>query len=332
MSQQQLYLQEIDPSPLDEMDGDIDLEAADGSSKASIGPSGGHDLPSRPKLGLSGHSWDYWLSAVQKYSTYPPTVFLGLHFTNTALIPLATRSVSESETFLLLTRPIYQAPGLEPLIVYLPILAHVTSGVILRYLRQSRRARQFGAETREQRKAIKSTGRPASVQAMLGYAMIPLIGSHILANRLVPLYVDGGSSGVGLGYVAHGIARSPWLMGAWYAALTGIGVWHFVGGWAWWFGWREVLVTKRTAPSHGSSASGANGGYLGSQKGTELYQRKQRRRWIVNGTSLVGTALWLAGGLGIIGTGGLGVGWEAKGWDALYSQVPLLGGLLVPDK
>lgn len=60
MSQQQLYLQEIDPSPLDEMDGDIDLEAADGSSKASRGPSGGHDLPSRPKLGLSGHSWDYW--------------------------------------------------------------------------------------------------------------------------------------------------------------------------------------------------------------------------------------------------------------------------------
>ncbi|EFR05511.1 hypothetical protein MGYG_08526 [Nannizzia gypsea CBS 118893] len=330
VKEQELYLQEIDPSPLDEIDNDLDLEAADGSSIAAGRLPGGHGMPSRPKLGLSGHSWDYWLSAVQKYSTYPPTIFLGLHFTNTALIPLATRSVADSETFLLLTRPIYQAPGLEPLIVYLPILAHVTSGVILRYLRQSRRAQQFGAETREQRRAIKSAGRPASVQAMLGYAMIPLLGSHILVNRLVPLYIDGGSSGVGLGYVAHGIARSPWFMGACYAALTGIGVWHVVGGWAWWFGWREVLVTRRAAPGGSSSSLGANGGYLGSRKGTELYQRKQRRRWIVNGLSLVGTALWFAGGLGVIGAGGLAVGWEAKAWDALYSQVPLVGALLVP--
>lgn len=59
MSEQELYLQEIDPSPLDEVDDGIDLEAADGSSKASRGLSGGH-LSSRPKLGLSGHSWDYW--------------------------------------------------------------------------------------------------------------------------------------------------------------------------------------------------------------------------------------------------------------------------------
>ncbi|KAF3480985.1 uncharacterized protein GIQ15_06332 [Arthroderma uncinatum] len=321
--QSELYLQEIDPSPLDE----LDLEAGDGSLISTDGPQRHHELPSRPKPGLSGHSWEYWLSAIQKYSTYPPTLFLGLHFTNTALIPLATRSVPESETFLLLTRPIYQAPGLEPLIVYLPILAHVTSGLVLRYLRQSRRARQFGAETREQRKAFRSTAKPPSVQAILGYAMVPLVGSHILVNRLVPLYVDGGSSGVGLGYVAHGIARSPWLMGIWYAALTGVGVWHFVGGWAWWFGWREVLVTKKAASGR---LPGANGGYLGSEKGAELYQRKKRRRWIVNGVSLVGTALWLAGGLGVIGTGGLGMGWEAKGWDAVYSQVPLLGGLLAP--
>ncbi|KAK2846359.1 hypothetical protein FQN49_005797, partial [Arthroderma sp. PD_2] len=110
--QSELYLQEIDPSPLDE----LDLEAGDGSLILAEAPREHHGLPSRPKLGLSSHSWQYWLSAIQKYSTYPPTLFLGLHFTNTALIPLATQSVPESETFLLLTRPIYQAPGLEPLI------------------------------------------------------------------------------------------------------------------------------------------------------------------------------------------------------------------------
>lgn len=51
--QPELYLQEIDPSPLDE----LDLEAADGSS---IAAGRQHELPSRPKLGLSGHSWEYW--------------------------------------------------------------------------------------------------------------------------------------------------------------------------------------------------------------------------------------------------------------------------------
>jgi len=34
------------------------------------------------------------------------------------------------------------------------------------------------------------------------------------------------------------------------------------------------------------------------------------------------------GGLGVVGRGGLGSGWEAKNWDSLYSRVPIFGEIL----
>lgn len=261
------------------------------------------------------------VSTIQKYSTGPPTLFLGLHLTNTSLIPLATQSVYSSESFLLLTRPIYQSPGLEHILLTVPVLAHIASGIAIRYIRQSRRARLYGAETREQRKELRRRNLPGA-QARLGYILAPLLGVHVLVNRVVPVWVDGGSSGVGLGYVAHGFAKSPWLMRGYYAVLVGAGVWHVVGGWAWWMGWRGAasgLAVKR------GKAGGANGGYLGSDAGSEQLRQKKRRWWVINGLVVAGTGLWLAGGLGIVGEGGLGSGWEAKNWDMIYSKVPVLG-------
>lgn len=238
------------------------------------------------------------------------------------MIPLATQSVSSSETFLLLTRPIYQSPGFEHLLLTVPVLSHIASGLALRYIRQSRRARLYGAETREQRKELRKSVLP-SVQARLGYVLTPLLGVHVLVNRLVPIWVDGGSSGVGLGYVSHGFSKLPWLMGSYYIALVGAGVWHVVGGWAWWMGWRGAA--SGLAVKTRGQTSGANGGYLGSAAGSELMRQKKRRWWIINGLVIAGTGLWLAGGLGVIGEGGPGSGWEAKNWDMIYSQVPLIG-------
>ncbi|WEW59457.1 hypothetical protein PRK78_004931 [Emydomyces testavorans] len=260
------------------------------------------------------------VAQIQKYSTYPPSIFLGLHLVNTSLIPLATRSVAASETYLLLTRPIYQAPVLEPVLLTAPILAHIASGVALRFVRQSRRARLYGAETRQQRKALKAANLP-SVQARLGYLLIPFIGVHVLLNRIGPWYVDGGSSSVGLGYVAHGFARSPWTMGVWYTGLVGIGVWHFVGGCAQWMGWREVVGLNREKEKR----LGATAGYLGNAKQIEALRRRKWRTWVILGATLAGATLWLAGGLGVVGREGLGSGWEAKTWDSIYSQIPLLG-------
>lgn len=278
------------------------------------------------------------VTSIQKYSTVPPSIFLALHLTNTSLIPLLTRSVPASEPYLLLTRELYQAPVLEDLLLTVPILAHIGSGIALRCLRQARHARRYGATTKEdqqqQRKAVQLSSSSSSswwkwkpklpsVQARLGYALAPLLGLHALVNRGVPVYVDGGSSSVGLGYVAHGFARAPWLMTGYYVALVGVGVWHVVGGWAWWTtGW----TTEQTRGSGSGSGSASSSG---SPAGSEALRRRKRVRRMVNGLVVAGTTLWLAGGLGIVARGGWGAGWEAKSWEAIYSRVPLLGRYLV---
>lgn len=258
------------------------------------------------------------MSGIQKYSTYPPTAFFGLHFVNTALFPLVTRSVPASEPYLLLTRPVYQAPGLEHLVLTIPVLTHIISGIALRNIRASRRARLYGAETRAQRDLLPSWPR-FSLQARTGYLVAPLIGLHVLVNRVTPLIVEGGSSGVGLGYVAHGIARSPVFWNIFYLMFVTASVWHFVGGWATWMGWRVTTVRKER------NSKGSLEGYLGYPENQDRVKRQRKMWWTVNGVAAVGAALWLAGALGIVGRGGEGAGWEAQGWNEMYSQVPVIG-------
>lgn len=258
------------------------------------------------------------VSGLQRYSTYPPTAFFVLHFANTSLIPLVTRSVPASEPYLLLTRPIYQAPGLEHFVLTLPILTHIVSGIALRNIRASRRARLYGVETSAQRALLASWPR-FSLQARSGYFLVPLIGLHALVNRVTPLMVEGGSSGVGLGYVAHGIARSPVFWNIFYLMFVSASVWHFVGGWATWMGWRVTTIRKERG-SKGSLES-----YLRHPQNQDRAKRQRKMRWMVNGVAAVGAALWLAGALGIVGRAGEGAGWEAQGWNEMYSQVPIIG-------
>ncbi|KAJ5624736.1 hypothetical protein N7510_001045 [Penicillium lagena] len=305
-------MQELDPSPVDDLS--PDLESGEYFSETS--PEPGFPIS---KLGLRGNRWDTWLSALQRYSTYPPTAFSVLHFVNTSLIPLATRSVPASESYLLLTRPVYQAPGLEHLVLTIPILTHIASGIALRNIRASRRARLYGAETRAQRHLLSFWPR-ISVQARTGYFLAPLIGLHVLVNRATPLIVDGGSSGVGLGYVAHGFARSPTFWNLFYLFFVTAGVWHFVGGWATWMGWKVTTARRERGSNEGSL-----GGYLGHSDNPERAKRQRKMWWMVNGITALGASLWLAGALGIVGRAGDGAGWEAKGWNEMYSQVPVIG-------
>lgn len=46
---------------------------------------------------------------------------------------------------------------------------------------------------------------------------------------------------------------------------------------------------------------------------------------MVYGMAAIGTAVWLAGALGTIGRAGAGAGWQAKSWNELYRQVPVIG-------
>ncbi|KAJ5468712.1 hypothetical protein N7475_006464 [Penicillium sp. IBT 31633x] len=294
-----ISMQELDPSPVDEAS---DIESGAYFPRPTSPTQHGTGF-SAPKLGLSGHHWDSWLTGIQKYSTYPPTAFFILHLANTSLIPLLTRTVPASESYLLLTRPVYQAPGLEHLVLTIPILAHIASGIVLRNMRASRRARLYGAETRAQRSTLYFWPR-MSWQARTGYFVAPLIGFHVLVNRVTPLIVEGE-------------APVPVFWNVFYLFFVTASVWHFVGGWATWMGWRVTTARK----DH--SQKGSLGGYLGFSEQKSKRQRKMW--WVVNGVAAAGAALWLAGALGIVGRAGEGAGWEAKGWNEMYSQVPFIG-------
>jgi hypothetical protein len=46
---------------------------------------------------------------------------------------------------------------------------------------------------------------------------------------------------------------------------------------------------------------------------------------VLNAVSAVVSAIWLAGGVGIVGRGGAVGGWVGREYDALYSHIPLIG-------
>lgn len=120
--------------------------------------------------------------------------------------------------------------------------------------------------------------------------------SHAFVNRTLPWVYEGGSSGVGLGFVSHGFAKHPLVAWVGYTALIGVGAAHFVWGIARWNNWVP----------HGSD------------------KKAKRRRRTINGISAAIAALWMAGGLGVVGLGGKADGWVGRGYDELYSKIPLL--------
>ncbi|KAH8594143.1 hypothetical protein B0O99DRAFT_189346 [Bisporella sp. PMI_857] len=234
-----------------------------------------------------------------RYSSYVFTIYTSLHVTNTSIIPLITRSIPASESYLLLTRPFYQSVLLEPLLVTLPITTHILAGLALRIHRRNANLARYGAsylpihKRFEKRLKVWPT---ISWSSISGYILSPLVLGHALANRTIPWIYDGGSSGVGLGFVAHGFAKHPFLAWTGYASLIGIGVGHFVWGMARWQGFLPV----------------------GSDR------KAKRRWWTINGITVALAALWMAGGLGVVGLGGRSDGWVGKGYDELYSRIPLL--------
>lgn len=255
-------------------------------------------------LGLHNTSVTSTLLFLQKYSTYPFALFLGLHITNTSLLPLLTRNLHTSDNLLLLTRPYYQSPPLEPLLILGPLATHLLSGLALRIHRHRVNVKRYGAESYADRRRILWP--KLSTQSLLGYLFLPLIAGHTFVNRWLPLWLEGGSSGVGLRYVAHGFAKHPFVANVGYAALVGVGAWHFVGGAAKWLTVSPEYVSE-------------NGDY-GRVK-------RKRRGWIINGVAAVVAGLWMLGGLGVVGKGGTGAGtgWEVRAWDELYRSVPVFG-------
>ncbi|KAF1812862.1 hypothetical protein P152DRAFT_395894 [Eremomyces bilateralis CBS 781.70] len=265
-----------------------------------------HLHPSR--LGLNGnHGPSYYLSRLQRYSSYTFTVFAALHFTNTALIPLAASSLSSADSYLLLTRPYYQSPLAEPLLVALPLATHIAAGLALRLVRRAQNLRRYGAARSDDAgwcARLAQGWPPLNGISILGYALVPMVAGHAFLNRGLPWIHDGGSSNVGLEYVAHGFAKHPVVSFVGFAGLVGVAAWHFTWGWARWLGW---------SPS-------------GVAPGVVEYRARRKRRWyLVNAVSVVVAGVWMAGGLGVVGRGGAATGWVGRQFDDLYSKVPIVG-------
>jgi hypothetical protein len=294
-------MHEVEPSPIDEEDDPFESDSLPlpATSKTSSSSSSNTNF-----LGLTPSRTIHLLSSIQKYATVGPSIYLTLHYTNTALIPLFTQSLAKSDNLLLLTRPYYQSFPFEPLLIFAPVVAHVFSGIALRVYRRRQNARRHGAETHSERRSIPWP--KLSLTSALGYALYPMFVAHVLVNRITPQKVDGGSSGVGLRYFAYGVSRHPILANLGYAAMLSVASWHFVGGAAKYLRLSGEYVT--------------DGGDYGAR-------RRQRRGWIINAISAVVAGAWIAGGLGVIGRAKNGgwAGWEVANWDRIYQAVPIVG-------
>ncbi|KAI0410662.1 hypothetical protein F5X98DRAFT_87421 [Xylaria grammica] len=306
-------LVQLDPSPIEASEKELpELENSIYSSSSTRIPLS-RSTSSSLGLGGSGRGPIFYLTRIQRYSSYTFTFFAGLHFTNTSLIPLLYRSVPYSEPFLLMTRELYQTRLTEPLLVGLPVLAHVVSGVGIRLLRRNQNKRRYHGDAGlgfwESKTALSSpTASPSASRiwpavsriAISGYAYTALLASHVAMNRVLPLVVDGDSSNIGLGYVAHGFARHAPSAYLAYALLLSVGAGHMVWGMARWLdfappaNWKKITFDKPTR------------------------SRRRRAWWAVNAAAASLAALWAAGGLGVVARAGPAHGWLATVYNAIY--------------
>ncbi|KAI1418933.1 hypothetical protein F5Y12DRAFT_780470 [Xylaria sp. FL1777] len=309
---------QLDPSPIDSPEEDLPPWSRDSTiSSTSTTIPGSRATASSPGLGGSGHGPIFYLTRIQRYSSYTFTFFAGLHFANTSLIPLIYRSVPYSEPFLLMTRELYQTRLTEPLLVGVPVLAHVVSGLTVRLLRRSQNKKRYHGDAspgfwdlaRSKTSLSSSSTSHSSLSriwpafnniAASGYVYAVLLASHVGMNRILPLIVDGDSSNIGLAYVAHGFARHAPSAYVAYALLLSVSAGHMVWGMARWLdlappaNWKKITFDKPT--------------------------RRLRRRawWAINATAVSLAALWAAGGLGVVARAGPAQGWLATVYNNIY--------------
>jgi hypothetical protein len=269
------------------------------------------------------------VTRIQKYSSLMFSVFASIHLANTSLIPLIARSVPASESYLLLAREIYQTPLTEPLLVGLPILTHIASGVALRLLRRSQNLKRYGGATpgmyalhRSRTAATAGSGvsgasshstktiriwPPLSWISASGYVFAVAVWAHVGMNRVLPIKVDGDGANIGLGYVSHGFARHGLVAWIAYGTLIAVGCGHMVWGASKWLG---------VAPTTPSLKS------LGSNAEDNKTKKRRRRAWLgIHGIAVALAGLWAAGGLGVVARGGLTDGWVGKLYDNLYAKI-----------
>jgi hypothetical protein len=237
----------------------------------------------------------------QKYSSFAFNAFAAMHFTNTALIPLITRSVPSSDKYLLLTRPYYQSFPLEPLLITIPILTHVGSGIALRLYHRRQQLERNGAESRSERKSIPWPH--VSGISKLGYLLVPMVSFHAFTTRVLPMYLHGDNSIINLSYIAHGFELHPFVSFAGFTAFVTTATWHVVWGAAKWLG----LTPNQVAHLE-----------------VDRPVIKKRRWYALNAIAAAVAGVWLGGALGVVGRGGATTGWIGRDFDELYAHIPMI--------
>ncbi|GKT51279.1 uncharacterized protein ColSpa_11460 [Colletotrichum spaethianum] len=196
----------------------------------------------------------------------------------------------------------------QPLLVALPIVAHVASGIALRLVRRSQNLKRYGgntpgmyalyrAQTGKSSRSLtsnstNSAGRiwpPVSYISISGYVFTALLAAHVGINRLLPLYVEGDSSNIGLAFVSHGFVQHPFASWLAYTSLLTVGCGHMIWGAARWLGLAPTAM--------GWSGSGTN------VVDKKVRKRKRRSWWALHGIAAAAAGIWAAGGLGVVARG-----------------------------
>ncbi|KAI1259019.1 hypothetical protein F5Y18DRAFT_411329 [Xylariaceae sp. FL1019] len=312
-----ISLMQLDPSPIDSPSQETDLPPLPEHSVTSNSIPSAVTPSTTSSIGLSGTGRGpiYYLTRIQRYSSYTFTAFAALHLANTSLIPLVYKSVPYSEPFLLMTRELYQTRISEPLLVVLPVVAHIASGLAIRLIRRNQHMKRYGgsahdlyAGTTSKPSSASSTSSTSSrtwpffsYTAASGYAFTLLLSSHVAMNRVLPLVVDGDSSNIGLAYVSHGFARHPASAWVAYILLLSVSVGHMVWGMAKWLdlappaNWKRITFDK---PSR---------------------RRRRRAWWAINAAAASLALFWAAGGLGVVARAGSVEGWLGTVYDGIYA-------------
>lgn len=119
---------------------------------------------------------------------------------------------------------------------------------------------------------------------------------------------------MGLEFVGHGVSLLPRGVGAAaYAILVGVVGAHVVWGWG---RWLELLPDGK---------SGVEGEWVEVRGDGKRARRSKRRWWGILGTTVGVVGLWMAGGVGVVTSGGRVEGWLGREYDDLYRRIPWLG-------
>ncbi|ANZ78042.1 BA75_05053T0 [Komagataella pastoris] len=201
-----------------------------------------------------------FLYTVQKWSILPFGCFALLHIP--AVVVMPSISVNLAKQLFTMGRCVYQAPGLESLMVWGSLGVHILSGVTLRLLKIYRNYSYYGMMHKRTRRrkslfakdnaddldpsygmggitSLLGLGFKGSYISKIlgisplsftGYLLLPVLAAHIYDMRLLPASIDGDSNLIDVEYITQALVQHKWTTSLGLLALVGLASYHTIGG------------------------------------------------------------------------------------------------------